>query len=176
MGEFCRALPNRILAEKGNTENIKENVGGIFSKLSLNEQEWERFAFFDHYKKYTRNLIATDNKTYTLVLMCWNAKEESHIHDHPSDGCWFRVCKGSVREVRYQLDEDSDCFSPYFDETFKAGQIAYMEDSLGFHKVGNPNEIEDAVTLHLYCPPFQKCKIWLDQNETRNPIISSYCY
>jgi cysteine dioxygenase len=33
---------------------------------------------------------------------------------------------------------------------------------MGYHKVGNPDATLPAVTLHLYCPPFQKCKIWMD--------------
>ena len=28
--------------------------------------------------------------------------------------------------------------------------------------MGNPDPKLPAITLHLYCPPFQKCKIWLN--------------
>lgn len=33
--------------------------------------EWKRFCMFDEFK-YTRNLVATDNETYTLMLLCWS--------------------------------------------------------------------------------------------------------
>ena len=42
--------------------------------------------------------------------------------------------------------------------------VAFMHDSLGFHKVGNPSDTVDAVTLHLYAPPYRSCRIWHDAN------------
>lgn len=35
-----------------------------------------------------------------------------------------------------------------------------MDDSLGYHSVGNPSGSTIATTLHLYSPPIQKCKTW----------------
>jgi hypothetical protein len=32
-------------------------------------------------------LIATDDETFTLLLLCWNPSKESPIHDHP----WVRL-------------------------------------------------------------------------------------
>lgn len=37
-------------------------------------------------------------------------------------------------------------------------------DSMGLHKVGNPNK-DLAVTLHLYCPPYGSCRMWLDAGD-----------
>ena len=34
-----------------------------------------------------------------------------------------------------------------------------MCDDMGLHKIGNPGAV-CAVTLHLYTPPFQSCKVW----------------
>ena len=42
------------------------------SRLELRREEWEPFAFWDPEKLYTRNLVATDGKTFTLLLLCWN--------------------------------------------------------------------------------------------------------
>jgi hypothetical protein len=50
-----------------------------------------------------RNLIATDNETFTLMLLCWTPGKESPIHDHPCEGCWMRVVQGCVREVQVRL-------------------------------------------------------------------------
>ena len=124
-------------------------------------------------KNYTRNLVATDYKTYTLMLLCWTPGRESPIHDHPCDGCWFRVCKGEVNEMRYKRDKNSlTCF---YDQTYTKGQQSYIEDSMGLHKVCNPSCADTAVTLHLYCPPFQKCKIWMDSSEASNCSTSRAC-
>ena len=35
---------------------------------------------------------------------------------------------------------------------------------MGYHKVGNPCNDQPAVTLHLYCPPFESCRTWLDHH------------
>lgn len=60
-------------------------VNQLFGRLDLTkEEEWRKYAFFDGEKNYTRNLIATDDETFTLLLLCWNAGRESPIHDHVS--------------------------------------------------------------------------------------------
>ena len=80
-----------------------------FSRLRLpKEGGWERYAFFDDKKNYTRNLVATDGKTFTLVLLCWSPGRESPIHDHPCDGCWLQILEGAIVESRYTKHIDSD--------------------------------------------------------------------
>lgn len=113
-----------------------------------------RYAWFDESHPYTRNLVATDNETYTLLLLCWNAGQESPIHDHPCDGCWLQVLQGDVREVRY--DKQLKMIS---DDTYQEGAVTWITDNDGYHKVGNPSNMP-SVSLHLYAPPFQKCLSW----------------
>jgi cysteine dioxygenase len=59
------------------------------------------------------------------------------------------------------------------DETVSKGGLVFIEDSQGYHSVGNPSHTTPAITLHLYSPPFQKCKIWL--GECHKPTPSSFC-
>lgn len=127
----------------------------LLRNTQLTVDEWSRYAFFDPSRPYTRNLIATDYKTYTLLLLCWNPQHESPIHDHPCDGCWLQVLKGTIQECRY--NQELNCTS---DQTFGKGQIAYMTDAMGYHKIGNPTIDEPAVSLHLYAPPIQECRTW----------------
>lgn len=129
----------------------------MFRHTHLSVDEWSRYAFFDSSRPYTRNLIATDNETYTLLLLCWNPQHESPIHDHPCDGCWLQVLQGTIQECRYSKN-DLSCIS---DQTFGKGQIAYITDNMGYHKIGNPStENQPAVSLHLYAPPIQQCRTW----------------
>jgi len=109
------------------------------------------------------------------MLLCWSSGRESLIHDHPCDGCWFRVCKGEVQEMRYKKDEVTNSLTCFYNQKYKTGQQSYIEDSMGLHKVCNPSLTETAVTLHLYCPPFQKCKIWLDPDKASNCSTSRSC-
>jgi cysteine dioxygenase len=100
------------------------------------------------------------------MLLCWNPGRESPIHNHPCNGCWLKVLQGSIKETRYVENDDVSgdgngplrCIS---DHDHEVGQIAFIEDSMGYHKVGNPSNVEPAVTLHLYCPPFDRCKVWM---------------
>jgi predicted metal-dependent enzyme (double-stranded beta helix superfamily) len=78
------------------------------------------YAFFDPLKPYTRNLVATDNKTFTLLLLCWTPGKESPIHDHPCDGCWVQVLEGSAIESRYVKDSATDELRCTKTEEFKS--------------------------------------------------------
>ncbi len=59
-------------------------VNHLFGRLNLHDEGLKKYALFDNMKNYTRNLIATDDETFTLLLLCWNADKESPIHDHVS--------------------------------------------------------------------------------------------
>lgn len=99
---------------------MSDNFYRSNSRLDLGLDDWKKYALFEHMKNYTRNLIATDNATFTLLLLCWNPDKESPIHDHPCDGCWLRVCEGRVRETRYEIDEVTDSLEITSDETFES--------------------------------------------------------
>jgi cysteine dioxygenase len=140
----------------------------------MEQKEVERYSYFDASRKYTRNLIATDNETYTLLLLCWNPGMKSPIHDHPCDGCWMRVLNGKIQEKRYRMDNATSTLVCTQDATVSEGGLVFIADSQGYHSVGNPSDTTPAITLHLYSPPFQKCKVWL--GERRKPTTSSFCY
>ena len=149
----------------------------LCSRVKLSTEELATFAKFDFSRGYTRNLIATDNKCYTLLMLCWTPGKYSPIHDHPCDGCWMKVLQGQIHEIRYRVDPitGSNCGDTLTcsQETIcNEGEVLYMEDSMGLHKVGNPLETVPAISLHLYCPPFQKCKIWLNESYTQ-PCVTT---
>eukprot|EP00816_Leptocylindrus_hargravesii_P007210 CAMPEP_0196801000 /NCGR_PEP_ID=MMETSP1362-20130617/613_1 /TAXON_ID=163516 /ORGANISM="Leptocylindrus danicus, Strain CCMP1856" /LENGTH=195 /DNA_ID=CAMNT_0042171669 /DNA_START=264 /DNA_END=848 /DNA_ORIENTATION=- len=155
--EFICQLPQTLT----DGQNLETDVLQLFRRLDLKKEDWIQFAKFEPSQKYTRNLVSSDGKTYTLLLLCWNPDKASPIHDHPCDGCWMKVCEGSVTEARYsRTDADADELVCTQDATFYEGAIAYIADWLGYHKIGNPSKSQPAVTLHLYSPPFDSCKIW----------------
>jgi len=156
--------------------------------VHLDESDWERYALVDPNKSYTRNLIATDHETFTLLLLCWTPGHASPVHDHPCDGCWLRVLRGSVREIRYAIaattatssegdesDQDVKSMVCTRDETYHKG-VVFITDSQGYHKIENPSSTELAVSLHLYSPPFQQCRVWLDEHRDVpcNSVMCNY--
>lgn len=161
--EFTSHIPYLLRSECHNP-NYSDVILEYFKKLNLGKAEWINYANFDPDRPYTRNLLVSDSQTFTLALMCWNPMKESVIHDHPCDGCWMRVCEGEVEEVRYVADAEADRLIESQKQRYKQGTIAFINDSIGYHKVGNPSPTKQAVSLHLYCPPFDSCKIWLDSD------------
>lgn len=134
----------------------------------------ERFALVDPSRNYTRNLISTDHETYALILLVWNPGKCSPIHDHPCDGCWVRVICGAVNEVRYEQQGEELVESS--NTTLVQGGTSYMHDTIGLHKIGNASPDEPAVTLHLYSPPFYKCRVWFDTEDAGKSSEAHTCY
>jgi len=97
LSEFIEALPPILHKQKDDAQKsirervrqddmrgtIEDPVNELFSRLDLSTKEIGPYCLFEQNKNYTRNLIATDNETFTLLLLCWNAEKESPIHDHP---------------------------------------------------------------------------------------------
>lgn len=84
----------------------------------------------------------------------------------------MRVLQGHVREERFV----AATMHRTRNELYTAGQLLYMEDSMGYHRMSNPSKEELAVSLHLYCPPYHQCKIWANE-EQLEPVTGqiSHC-
>jgi cysteine dioxygenase len=168
------------LLSKGiiNAEELKDSLDGIFSdestdwetkktaifdvlrKIDFPTYEVEKYAFWDIEKPYTRNLMCTDGMHYNLIVMCWNPDRESHAHNHPCQGCFVRTLRGCVRETRFTAHPETNELRKSGVGFLNEGQVAWINDSMGFHKIGNPNKDVGAITLHLYTPPFKTCTVW----------------
>jgi len=95
------------------------------------------------------------------MMLCWNAEKHSPIHDHPCRGCWMRVVEGAVREERFELGE-GESMARLAESTAESPSVVYIDDSLGLHRVSSVGG-KRAITLHLYSPPFQRCRVWCDE-------------
>lgn len=139
--------------------------------------EWKRYALFDEDKKYTRNLVATDGKTFTLLLLCWNPSKGSPVHDHSGSQCLLRVIAGQLREVLYapvsKIDSLDRPLVVRESHLIASPSVTLMNDAIGLHKVENPTD-QPAVTLHLYIPPYSECHCFLD--ETNKACTSSVTF
>jgi len=157
--EFIKIL-DHLYAKNIPWEDTKAAISCLLRRLDLTTNETNKYTFWDAEKSYTRNLIHTDNKNYTLLLLCWNAGKESKIHNHPCNGCFVKTIRGCVRENRYHdVDGIIKQSSVRF---FTEGQVSYMDDYIGYHKIGNPQKDSGSVSLHLYTPPYSECKVWSD--------------
>lgn len=132
------------------------------------------FSFVDPTKTYTRNLIATDNESYALIMIIWNRNRYSPIHNHPCDGCWVKIISGAMNEVQYRIQQNKlyEVSNIILDRG-----VTYIDDSMGLHKVGNPRHDQLAITLHLYSPPFDTCRVWTDaENSNQSSLADSFYF
>lgn len=141
-------------------------IGQLMARFDAERKEWKRYAFFDKHKKYTRNLIATDNATFTLMLLCWTPGKASPVHDHAGSECFMRVIEGCVVEQQFAWAEkgkEHEHLKMLKETATEPGQVLFINDNVGLHKIENASS-EPAITLHLYIPPYQECKCFFDEN------------
>lgn len=94
------------------------------------------------------NHVLVQNDLIKIVLIRWEPGDKCRIHGHAEGGCVFKVLKGKVVERRFSADDD---LRELAEGTYSEGNMAYIDDMLGLHSVGNPFT-EPAITLHMYTP------------------------
>lgn len=126
-------LLDEIFGYKLPWEITKQAILKILPRVNFSTSELNTYTYWDYEKAYTRNLAYTDHKHYTLLILCWNGGKESKIHDHPVDGCFVKTLRGCLKETRYRsIDEKITKTGVSF---MNEGQIAWIDDSIGLHKV-----------------------------------------
>jgi len=146
----------------------KDYVQELMESYKSNPLEWKKFAKFDRYK-YTRNLVDEGNGKFDLMLLCWNPSQYSPIHDHTDAHCFMKILDGGLEEVRYEWPEEvqqeddlgqMNNMKVIGTTPLPLNSVCYMSDELGVHRVGNRSNTDNAVSLHLYVPPFATCQIF----------------
>jgi cysteine dioxygenase len=71
-----------------------------------------------------------------------------------------KVLQGEIQETKYAvLPDEAGKLQLVSEVVGKLGEVLYMDDSVGLHKIKNPNPLVGAISLHLYTPPYQSCKV-----------------
>jgi len=177
------SLIQEISSELSGNRDLNK-VNNYMSNYNSSLNEYKRYVFFDKNRKYTRNLIATDNINFTLMLLCWNPDQGSPIHNHSGSECFMRVLEGKLLESQYFIphieqnetnnfnNKPQCCNNNNYNDLHNpqslklkeikcltSGSVAYINDSIGLHKVENIYS-EAAITMHLYMPPYDSCKCY----------------
>lgn len=96
--------------------------------------------------------ILVQNALFKAVLIHWPPGKFSSIHGHAMGGCVFKVLQGSLEEKRYSTDGSQQLLAV---STFQRGSMAYIDDDMAYHAVGNPFNTS-AISLHVYTPGGRK--------------------
>lgn len=160
-----------------------EELKQLFSSYESSEKEWNKYAFADTSRAYTRNLVDSGNGKANLLILVWTPGKGSPIHDHANAHCVMKILKGSLTETIYGwpcqdaknpahcATAPSSCYPStkhtcsrndimgptelqiIRETTYPKEGVTYMSDRLGLHRICNPSKDELAVSLHLYTPP-----------------------
>ena len=113
-------------------------------------------------KSYTRNCIV-ENEKFEMILLCWEKGQITPIHDHGGEECWVKVIDGELGETIYQEDETGK-LNKIKSNTSKTGDISYMIDFMGFHRLENLST-ERSMSLHIYAKPIRTCRVFNEDSK-----------
>lgn len=107
------------------------------------------------------------------MIICWNHGQASAIHDHAGAHCVMKVLDGELVEELYSMPEDVDslvgnssepgAMKPRQITTICTNKTVYISDQIGLHRIANESHVLQAVSLHLYCPPYSTCNTFCER-------------
>jgi len=159
-----KEIDEAILSED-KIEGKRDAIKLVAEKLKLKSLDWSKYIFFVE-GTYTRNAVI-HNDAFTILVLCWAKGCKSPIHNHPCDGCFILGLDGELEETRYEQKKNDKSLVMTERSLIRKGDITWMHDYIGYHKVSNVSEA-DAVTLHIYYPPFNTCKAYNLEGEDWN--------
>jgi cysteine dioxygenase len=156
-----------------NTDDIKR----VLQNYKSNPLDWKKYAHFDAHK-YTRNLVDIGNGKYNMLILCWGPGMGSSIHDHTNSHCFVKILDGQLLETRYDWPDKDNQDAPLnklADDLYEKDGVTYMSDELGLHRMENPSHVDGCVSLHLYIPPFDTCKIFDERTgRSSNSVVTFF--
>ncbi|XP_061585407.1 cysteine dioxygenase type 1 [Cololabis saira] len=159
---------------EGDSVNVEE-VQQVMESYRSNPQEWKKYAIFDKYR-YTRNLVDEGNGKFNLIALCWGEGHGSSIHDHTDSHCFMKMLQGQLKETLYDWPEGKSQgdMVKKSDRILEENKVAYINDSIGLHRVENASHTEGSVSLHLYSPPFGHCQTFDERTGHKNTVKMTF--
>ncbi|XP_061529386.1 cysteine dioxygenase type 1 [Phycodurus eques] len=152
---------------KGDMINVEE-VQELMESYKSNTQDWKKYAIFDQHR-YTRNLVDEGNGKFNLIVLCWGEGHGSSIHDHSDSHCFMKILQGELKETLFDCPKGEDGeMNERSHRILENNSVAYINDSIGLHRIENVSHTEGSVSLHLYSPPFQTCHVFDQRTSHKN--------
>jgi len=109
--------------------------------------------------RYTRHLVHKDREVELLVL-CWARGSSAPIHGHEGEYCWARVERGRLSFASYREASRAPLRLEPLGGAVE-GLPGHVDGPADIHAVTNPAAFgEDAVSIHVYCRPYDECDIY----------------
>ncbi|XP_061881504.1 cysteine dioxygenase type 1-like [Entelurus aequoreus] len=156
LDELIQILHKIFASDRINVEEVQ----GVMEAYVSNRDDWKQYSKFDKLR-YTRNLVDEGNGKFNLILLCWGEGHGSSIHDHSDSHCFMKMLQGELKETLFDWPkEEGGQMTERSHKILKENTVAYINDSIGLHRVENVSHTEGSVSLHLYSPPFQTCQVF----------------
>jgi predicted metal-dependent enzyme (double-stranded beta helix superfamily) len=125
------------------------------SEVVITDKDCAENLHFSSGKKYHREVI-TDSRYAELVMIGWDKKQASDVHDHGESQGVIKLFLGSLTELLYKRTINGD-FRCIKTRPLEINQIVY-EPRAYIHKIANKSGAR-AGSLHLYSPPLDRLKM-----------------
>ncbi|CAE7284811.1 cdo1 [Symbiodinium microadriaticum] len=144
--------------------DVVTSVTETLQSVKLNPREWQQHAVYRR-GRYTRNIVGYSPNQFIVLLLCWERGQQSPIHDHAGAHCFIKMLSGQLQERKFAWAPNGSSGPQagppgLLDASDTEKSVSFMHDSLGLHQIENPSESDVAVSLHVYSPPFQECRIF----------------
>jgi len=98
-------------------------------------------------------LVNTELRINRPVAVQHNRTIKLTLHSHANAHCIMKVLKGRLTETRFATPTDKDRedhrpMTKIRETTYSENQVTYMADTLGVHRISNPDPADYAVSLH----------------------------
>jgi cysteine dioxygenase len=131
-----------------------QQVFTTLQQAHLSQADLEPYIFYADYR-YTRNRVYKC-PDFELILMCWQAGQQSCVHGHEGQKCWMSVITGTLEFANYQDMPEASGRMTLTKISTQLGEAGFIDGPAYIHGVRNASN-ERAISLHLYAQPFSQC-------------------
>jgi len=158
VSRLIKLLDTHLLKSKTNILNLKDcqsyihHISNLDFLDSIRKQNIKKSKEVIEDTKFEikkmNRIKIHETKDYELILISWAPGAKSHIHNHPENGCIYKVLDGILIEETY----DTKTLALTNLTTLLSNDMGYIDNSICYHKMYNPENFS-AYSLHIYSPP-----------------------
>ena len=131
-------------------ENIKQtdkkNLNHLYNIIKdYDGTDWKQYRIVN--KETYNKILVNRNENFDMYIITWDNYQKSKIHNHPENGCIYKILEGHLIEENYDHKLRLVGIKSLFID-----RIGYIDDFIHLHSMNNyKNNI--CVSLHIYSPP-----------------------
>jgi hypothetical protein len=130
---------------------VKLDINNIIILLkNYKGDDWKQYSStIEWYNEIYHKILIKKMKNYEVYLIYWNKNITSPIHDHPSEGCVFKVLEGELIEDLYFNKDNKITFNSR--NILHKNEISYNSSNTILHNIINQDN--KSISIHIYFPP-----------------------